>query len=252
MTPIVFWASLVPCASAISEPVPIWPQRNPPVFSPSPSARVTRKISQVATMDTVAAMTGEARDGRITLPTTPSSLVPSPVQWTPPQPMPAIVAPIRPPKSACDELEGRPSSHVTRFQMMPPTRPARMISSRADPWSAVSAGSGAPLESWIETTALVTVSATATDRNAPTRLRTAARATAVLGLRAPVAMVVAIEFPVSWNPLVKSNPRATITTRMTVSSCADTELSVGPRGDCWKSPRASSPSIRVSVHLPFT
>ena len=104
-----------------------------------------------------------------------------------------------------------------------------MISSRADPWSAVSAGSGAPSESWIETTALVTVRATATERNAPTRLRTAARATAVLGLSAPVAMVVAIELPVSWKPLVKSKPSATITTRTRVSSCADTAPSVGPR-----------------------
>ena len=54
-----------------------------------------------------------------------------------------------------------------------------MISSRADPWSAVSAESGVPSAFWIETTALVTVSATATERKAPTRLRTAARATAV-------------------------------------------------------------------------
>ena len=29
MTPIVFWASLVPCASETSEALPIWPQRKP-------------------------------------------------------------------------------------------------------------------------------------------------------------------------------------------------------------------------------
>ena len=29
MTPIVFWASLVPCESATSEAVAIWPQRKP-------------------------------------------------------------------------------------------------------------------------------------------------------------------------------------------------------------------------------
>src|SRR3954454_12167199 len=72
------------------------------------------------------------------------------------------------------------------------------------------------------TTALVTVTATSNDKNAPTRLRTADRATAGLGLSAPVAMDVAIELPVSWNPLVKSKPSATITTRIKVSSCADT------------------------------
>ena len=140
-----------------------------------------------------------------------------------------MVAPIRPPKSACEELDGRPSSQVSRFQTMPPTSPARMISSRADPWSAVSAASGVPSEFWILTTALVTVSATATERNAPTRLRTADRATAILGFSAPVAMEVAIALPVSWKPLVKSKPSATITTRTRVSSCADTALSVGPR-----------------------
>ena len=57
-------------------------------------------------------------------------------------------------------------------------------------------------------TALVTVRATSTDRNAPTRLSVAESATAVFGFRAPVAMDVAIAFPVSWNPLVKSKARA--------------------------------------------
>ena len=76
-------------------------------------------------------MTGDSTAGRITLPTTPSSLVPSPVQFTPLSRAPAMVAPIRPPNSACEELDGRPSSQVSRFQTIPPTRPARMISSSA-------------------------------------------------------------------------------------------------------------------------
>src|SRR5918994_1572772 len=36
------------------------------------------------------------------------------------------VAPIRPPKSACDELEGSPRNHVTRFHKMAPTSPAKI------------------------------------------------------------------------------------------------------------------------------
>ena len=52
------------------------------------------------------------------------------------------------------------------------------------------------------------VLATSTDRNAPTRLSTADMATAVLGLSAPVEMVVAIALAVSWKPFVKSNTKA--------------------------------------------
>ena len=81
-------------------------------------------------------------------------------------------------------------------------------------------GSSTPvLASWIFSTSLVTVAATSTERNAPTRLRMPARVTAVLGLSAPVAIEVAIALPVSWNPLVKSKARAVTinSTRMTNS-----------------------------------
>jgi hypothetical protein len=66
---------------------------------------------------------------------------------------------------------------------------------------------------------LVTVSATWTERKAPTRLSTALRRTAAFGRRAPVAIEVAMAFPVSWKPLVKSKARAVATTRprMTVA-----------------------------------
>ena len=68
-------------------------------------------------------------------------------------------------------------------------------------------------------TDVVTVTATSTDRNAPTRLRTPASSTAVLGFSAPVAIDVAIALPVSWNPLVKSNASAVAisSTRMIIS-----------------------------------
>src|SRR6201995_899174 len=72
----------------------------------------------------------------------------------------------------------------------------------------------------VETTALVTVIATATDKNAPTRLATADIATATFGLGAPVAIEVAMALPVSWTPFVKSKPRAVTTTnpKMNVSA----------------------------------
>ena len=34
---------------------------------------------------------------------------------------------MRPPNSACDELDGMPNSQVSRFHRMPPMRPAKMI-----------------------------------------------------------------------------------------------------------------------------
>jgi hypothetical protein len=165
------------------------------------------------------------RAGRITLPTTPSSFVPLPFQFTPAQPRPAMVAPTSPPNSACDELEGSPSSQVNRFQTMPPIRPASTISNRAVPPSVVSDSLGVPSEFWMRTTALLTVRATSTERKAPMRLRMPESATAVLGRRARVAMEVAIAFAVSWNPLVKSNPRAVTTT-----SARITDVSVTPSG----------------------
>ncbi len=71
---------------------------------------------------------------------------------------------------------------------------------------------------------LATVAATATERNAPTRLRTAESATAVRGLRAPVAIEVAMAFPVSWNPFVKSNARAVMITSVRIRSSATSSM----------------------------
>src|SRR6202022_2293169 len=53
-----------------------------------------------------------------------------------------------------------------------------------------------------------------------TRLRTPANRTATLGLRAPVAMEVAMALPVSWNPFVKSKASAVTTSSTTMISSA--------------------------------
>jgi hypothetical protein len=133
-------------------------------------------------------MSGDITAGNNSLPTTPSSLFPLPVHLTPSSPGPAMVAPMRPPNRACDELDGRPRSQVSRFQTMAPTSPASTMRSRSVPPSFSSSALGVPLAFWILTTALVTVSATWTLRKAPTRLRMADRATATFGRNAPVAM----------------------------------------------------------------
>ncbi|GAU68453.1 hypothetical protein SSP35_07_02560 [Streptomyces sp. NBRC 110611] len=117
------------------------------------------------------------------------------------------MAPIRPPKSAWDELEGRPASQVSRFHTMAPTRPAKITSGLMPAVSSM-----IPPEM---------VLATSTDRKAPTRLSAADIATAVLGFRAPVEMVVAIALAVSWKPFVKSNTKAvTITIPMRSVMCS--------------------------------
>src|SRR3954453_23265611 len=92
------------------------------------------------------------------------------------------VAPIRPPKSACDELEGSPRYQVTRFHRMAPTSPAKITT------GLMSVSSTNPPE---------IVLATVTDRKAPARFRDAAIATAVRGRNAPVAIDVAIALAVS-------------------------------------------------------
>ena len=142
--------------------------------------------------------------GRITFCSTVSKLM----EW---KPMPTTAAPIRPPNRACEELDGRPLSQVIMFQRTAPMRPAKMMSGVM--WIPSDPSRISPPEM---------VLATSVDRNAPTRLSTAARATAVLGLIAPVAMGVAIALAVSWNPLVKSKNRANAITSATmkvISTC---------------------------------
>src|SRR5205807_5088645 len=60
------------------------------------------------------------------------------------------------------------------------------------------------------------VLATLTDRKAPTTFSTPAMATATFGLRAPLAIDVAMALAVSWKPLVKSKANAVRTTMTTI------------------------------------
>src|SRR4029078_9331276 len=95
---------------------------------------------------------------------------------------------MRPPNSACEELEGRPTSQVNRFHRMAPVKPANTTT-------------GVIFASFTSPPAIVF--ATCTDRNAPARLRMPAMATATFGRRAPVAIEVAIALAVAWHPVVE-------------------------------------------------
>ena len=139
---------------------------------------------------------GATSDGMRTL-----SLIP--LQFTTSHPEAKIADPIIPPINAWLELDGRPKNHVTRFQVIAPTSPASTMLSVIASWSTIP---------------VAMVAATSNETNAPAKLRTAAIATAALGLRARVETLVAMEFAVSWKPFVKSKKSATTTTATSVTS----------------------------------
>ena len=107
-----------------------------------------------------------------------------------PKPALATAAPASPPIRACEELDGIPPNQVIRFQVIAPTRAARIT--RASTLSG-------------RTMPLPIVWATLTPNpNAATKLKNAAQTTACVGLRTRVETTVAIELAASWNPLMKS------------------------------------------------
>ena len=117
-----------------------------------------------------------------------------------PKPTEMATAPIIPPMSAWEELDGMPTYQVRRFQMMAPVRPATMISS-------------------LIILAEMTISppivlATPVEIMAPIKFRMAVPMIARPGRIARVDTQVAMALAVSWNPLIKSKIRARTTTRI--------------------------------------
>src|SRR5919197_644286 len=140
--------------------------------------------------------TGGARAEKATLWTAPCQATPFEPDW-------ASAAPIRPPISACDELDGRPSHQVRRFQAIAPRSAASTVRSVAR---------------FVSMIPCPTVFATAVVTKAPARLATAATRTADRGESARVETEVATAFAVSWKPFVKSNASAkTIVTTRSVT-----------------------------------
>src|SRR5580658_2897407 len=105
MTPIVFCASFVPCARDTMHADPICPIRKPCPRAASVRLRLIRYSSHVPVAATRPAMIGDRTAGRTTFETRPCHRT----AWPPEA---AIVAPITPPMSACDELDGMPKSQV--------------------------------------------------------------------------------------------------------------------------------------------
>ena len=102
----------------------------------------------MAAAATSAAMIGAKTAGMKTLDATPCQITALPPACT-------IVAPMTPPIRACEELDGIPRYQVVTFQATPPARPAKTTAMVTSSWL---------------TMPLAMVAATASDRNAPTRL----------------------------------------------------------------------------------
>src|SRR3954452_13820992 len=150
---------------------------------------------RIASAAAANARTGATAAGTSTFSMIPSTLIAS-------APSATNAAPINPPISACDELDGRPAHHVARFQAIAPTSPANTTEVVTAPESTIPE----PM-----------VAATFSEMNAPAEVRTADNPTANRGDIARVDTEVAIALAVSWKPFVKSNASAvtTTTTRMT-------------------------------------
>lgn len=104
-------------------------------------------------------------------------------------PVETRVAPTRPPKSACEDDDGRPKYHVMRFQAIAPSTPAKTTPRLLTPVGRVTRPSP-------------TVLATPAPKCAPTKLPTAASPRAIRGVNARVETLVAIALAASWKPLV--------------------------------------------------
>jgi len=106
---------------------------------------------------------------------------------------------------ACDDEVGRPQYQVIRSQKMAPTRPAKdhplVDDGRLHHTLAHRRGD---------------LDAEAEGR---TKLKNAAHTTACSGVRTRVETTVAIELAASWNPLMKSKTRATMTMKTRGSAC---------------------------------
>ena len=190
--PIVFCASLVPWESENRLPVMIWPEPEAARDGARPQAP-DDPVDDAGSRGPAAtnASTGATSAGMTTFSSEP---VADARRW---RPRPRTATPTTPPISACEDEDGSPKYQVSRFQEIAPIRPAKTIGSVTRSASTIP---------------LAIVAATASDRNAPTKLRTAASVTATRGAIARVEIDVATALAVSWKPLVKSNASAVATT----------------------------------------
>ena len=176
--PIDFCASAVPCAKATNAAEIAWPRRNILLSLKRLPWRAKRTSAISPKNPRTSPATGESTRAKTT--------ALKPLTLTAPNPACASVAPTRPPINACVEEEGILKRHVKKDQPTEPNKPA----------SSVSISICSEL-----TSCLPIVSATLVETNAPSKLQTAARITAVFNESARVETQVATAFAESLIPL---------------------------------------------------
>src|SRR3954470_21211930 len=180
MIPIVFWASFAPCIRLNAAAETSWKRRNHLSTRLGGIHRNSQKIDTIRRKPTVSPMKGAT--------TMKMSVFVQPEGMIAMKPALATAAPAYPPKSACEELVGRPAYQVKRFHAIAPIIPAKITAS---------------VTTLRSTMPLPTVLATAVPtRNAAAKLKNAAQITALPGESTRVETTVAIEFAASWKPLM--------------------------------------------------
>jgi len=181
MMPMVLAASCMPWPTDMAAADAVCAHRKPRLSLPGWPFRNSHMIASIIRKPRIRPTTGESTIGMRTF----SMMVP---HWT----MPSAanrVAPTRPPKRACEDEDGRPKYQVIRFQMIAPSTPAKTTPRLSTPVGNVTSPSP-------------TVLATPAPKCAPTKLPTAASASAIRGVSARVEILVAIALAASWKPFV--------------------------------------------------
>ena len=204
MMPITFWASLVPWLYEKMPAETSCSRRN----HRSTRAGVCRRTVQLAATiiiePSTIPMIGDSTMKRAIL------RMPEPTR--PFRPSVGRVAPTIPPASACDDEEGSPHFQVRRFQTMAPKSAAKITDSTSDEPCPRSRSK------WMMPLPIVFATWSSPPQKAgaaAAKLKKAAQATALTGVRTRVDTTVAIEFAASWKPLMKSKMSATAMRPMT-------------------------------------
>src|SRR5437762_1008689 len=197
--PIVFWASLLPWLCAIQAALTICSLPKSDWTKCGVNRRSVIKSNNISRPPKTNPAMGDVTMGTTTFGQTPAShfmtdQLPRAV---------ASAAPQRPPMSEWLELEGNPNHQVAMFHANAAIRAQSTVGI---------------VTMLVSTSPLPIVDATAPPRSAPVRLKNAAIAMALRGVRTRVETTVAIAFAASWKPLLYSKTIAARMTEINVST----------------------------------
>ena len=114
-----FCASLEPLENAIIAAETTCILRNLSLMNCGGNFSNRRKMTFMTIIPVINAIAGEQISA--------ATIMPTPPQFKPSTPTEINTAPISPPISACDELDGKPNHHVSKFHVIAPISAAIMI-----------------------------------------------------------------------------------------------------------------------------